>query len=293
MRPATASRKADVGEPERRRRVKPEERRAALVDDDRPEVDVLVQRRQQRVGRPVRPQDHVPLVGEDGQAGRCGRHQEDEYRARSAGAHRNGRALPCHPTRALYEGLPRRDQPRVERRVHGWDEARHGSPRRPGHGGSGVGAETPETTGSTTRDGCFLEWSIATHGVPSGLRLRERPGRLVAARRRDRDLDPRALAVGVPLVVERDPHQHVLAVRKRLLVGLSQGRLRVHQGAAREHLARLGPQPAALDEGLLVVGPDLRDRSPADRRSWPPSAPRPRPLLRRRRRCPQPRGELT
>jgi hypothetical protein len=51
--------------------------------------------------------------------------------------------------------------------VHG-EAGRHGSLRRLGHGGNGVGTLTPGTTGSTTRDGMVDENAIVAVAVPFG-----------------------------------------------------------------------------------------------------------------------------
>jgi hypothetical protein len=49
----------------------------------------------------------------------------------------------------------------------GWYE-RHGSFRRLGHGGNGVGTATPGTTGSTRLEGIEFEWAMLTVPVPDG-----------------------------------------------------------------------------------------------------------------------------
>src|SRR5262245_44024234 len=45
---------------------------------------------------------------------------------------------------------------------------RHGSPRSPGHGGSGVGTDTLGTTGSTSRDGMLPPEAMVTSVVALG-----------------------------------------------------------------------------------------------------------------------------
>ena len=93
------------------------------------------------------------------------------------------------------------------------------------------------------------------------LGLRERPDRLVAVRRRDRHPDPRARAVGVALVVERDRDRDEAVRRHRRDVALAQAEDRLERRAlARGRACARSPHPAALDEGLLAVGPDLGDR---------------------------------
>ena len=59
-------------------------------------------------------------------------------------------------------GQPHRTPGRFTIRTYG----RHGSLRKPGHGGSGVGAAPPGTTGSTSIDGCVAEYEIATSVGP-------------------------------------------------------------------------------------------------------------------------------
>jgi hypothetical protein len=51
--------------------------------------------------------------------------------------------------------------------VVGW-YFRHGSLRRLGQGGSGVGTFTPGTTGSTRLEGMAREWAMLTVPVPLG-----------------------------------------------------------------------------------------------------------------------------
>jgi hypothetical protein len=51
--------------------------------------------------------------------------------------------------------------------MNGW-YSRHGSPLRPGQGGSAVGTSTPGTTGSSSLDGISGERAMSTVAVPSG-----------------------------------------------------------------------------------------------------------------------------
>jgi hypothetical protein len=80
---------------------------------------------------------------------------------------------------------------------------RQGSPRSPGHGGSGVGAVMPGTTGSRSRDGRFGSRGDDTEVSLRGCRSANAQTGWSPPRRRQRHPHARARPVDVALVVER------------------------------------------------------------------------------------------
>src|SRR4051794_40981054 len=65
-----------------------------------------------------------------------------------------------------------RRSPQLGRRLRQGRSRTAGVPARltaqPGHGGRPVGTFTPGTTGSSSRDGCCVEWAIETFAAPGG-----------------------------------------------------------------------------------------------------------------------------
>ena len=110
----------------------------------------------------------------------------------------------------------------VRERLVGCGTAR---PAGPGTGGRPVGtldARAPPAARGC--EGICFERAIDDRArCPVGSRLAERPDRLVAVGGRDRDADPRAGAVGVALVVERDRDLDEAVRRHRRDVGLPAG----------------------------------------------------------------------
>src|SRR3954469_11050002 len=91
-----------------------------------------------------------------------------------------------------------------------------------------------------------------------GLGLVECPYGLVAAGGRDGHADPRSGPVHVALVIEGHDDLRPLPAGQRSGVALSEAKNGLELGAlGLVELALARPQPAALDVGLLVVGPHL------------------------------------
>ena len=136
--------------------------------------------------------------------------------------------------------------------------ARRGAPGRPEAASALRASERPAGPAARAACGRARRRPRACRAV--GGRLAERPGRLIAAGRRDDHPQARALAIDVALVVERDPDLDPAAVRQGLRITLAEARMGSSEAAlSLVDLARLGPQPAALHERLLAVRADLGD----------------------------------